>query len=117
MGDNLISGKFFSTFQIPTQELDTPIRLKMAVKGSHSTINYKSQPLIQVGNETGDTTYALVCSQDKYDIFLGMPYLTAHNAIIDCRNAIITFPKKGVTLTCKKSQQNQVLHYDQPSYP
>ena len=31
-----------------------------------------------------------------------MPYLTAHNAIIDCGNAIINFPKKGVTLTCKK---------------
>src|SRR3984885_6877140 len=103
MGDNLISGKFVSTFQIPTQDLDTPISLKMAVKGSRSTINYKAQPLIQVGDETGDTTDALVCSLDNYDIFLGMPYLTAHNAIIDCGNAIITFPKKGVTLTCKKA--------------
>ena len=32
-----------------------------------------------------------------------MPYLTAHNAIIDCGNAIISFPKKGITLTCKKA--------------
>ena len=60
MGDNLISGKFVSTFQIPTQVLDTPIGLKMAVKGSRSTINYKSQSLIQVGDKTGDTTDALV---------------------------------------------------------
>ena len=66
MVDNLISGKFVSTFQIPTQDLDTPIRLKSAVKGSHSTINYKSQPLIQVGDETSDTTDALVCSLDNY---------------------------------------------------
>ena len=51
MGDNLISGKFVSTFQIPTQDLDIPISLKMAVKGSRSIINYKSQPLIQVGDE------------------------------------------------------------------
>ena len=101
MGDNLISGKFVSTPQIPTQDLDTPISLKMAVKGSRSTINYKSQLLIQVGDETGDTTYALVCSLDNYDIFLGMPYLTAHKVIIDCGNAI-NCPKKGVTLTCKK---------------
>ena len=55
MGDNLISRKFVSAFQIPTQDLDTPISLKMAVKGSRSTINYKLQPLIQVGDETGDT--------------------------------------------------------------
>src|ERR1700712_624384 len=47
MGDNLISGKFVSTFQIPTKDLDTPISLNMALKGSCSTINYKSQPVIQ----------------------------------------------------------------------
>ena len=102
MGDNLISGKLVSTFQIPTQDLETPIRLKIAVKGSRSTINYKSPPVIQVGDETSDTTDTLVCSLDNYDIFLGMHYLTAHNAIMDCGNAIITFPKKGVTLTCEK---------------
>jgi len=31
-----------------------------------------------------------------------MPYLTTHNAIIDCGNSIISFPKKGITLTCRK---------------
>ena len=79
MEDNLKCGKFVSTFQIPTQDLDTPISLKMAVKGSHSTINYKLQPLIQVGDKTGATTDALVCSLNNNDIFLEMPYLTAHN--------------------------------------
>ena len=73
MGDNLISGKLVSTFQIPTHDLDTPISLKMALNESCSTINYKSQPRIQVGDETGDITDALVCSLDNYDIFLGMP--------------------------------------------
>ena len=107
MGDNLISGKFVSTFQIPTQDLDTPISLKMAVKGSCSTINYKSQPVIQVGDETGDSTDALVCSLDNSHIFLGMPYLTADNAIIDCGNAIIFFPKKGITLPCREANNTR----------
>jgi len=31
-----------------------------------------------------------------------MRYLTTHNAIIDCGNSIILFPKKGITLTCRK---------------
>ena len=48
MEDNLISRKFVSTSQISTQGLDTPTRLKMAVKGSCSTITYKSKPLILV---------------------------------------------------------------------
>ena len=82
MGDNLISGKFVSTCQIPTQDLDTPISLKMAVKGSRSTINYKCQPLIQMENETGEITDALVCSLDNYNIFLGMPFLTANNGTV-----------------------------------
>ena len=107
MGDNLISGKFVSAFPIATQDLDTPITPKMAVKKSRSTINYKAQPRIQVGDETSHTTDALVCSFDNYDILLGMPYLTTDNAIIDCGNAIITFPKKGVTLTCKKANKTK----------
>ena len=107
MGDNLISGKFLSTFQIPTQDLDTPISFMMAVKGSRSTINYKTQPVIQVRDATGDTTDALVCSLDNYDIFLEMPYLTAHNAIIYCGNAIISLPKKGITLSCKKTNKTR----------
>ena len=61
----------------------------MAVKGSRPTIYYKSQPVIQVGDKTGDITYALVCFLDNYDIFLGMPYLTTHNGIIDCGTSII----------------------------
>ena len=80
----------------------------MAVKGSRAKIYYKSQPLIQVGDETGDTTDALVCSIENYDIFLGMPYLTTYSAIIDCGNAIITFPKKGVTLTCKRANNTRI---------
>jgi len=102
MRDNLISAKFVSTFQIPTKDLDTPISLKMAGKRSRSTINYKSQPIIQVGDETGDITDTLVCSLDNYDISLGMPYLTTHNGRIDFGNSIISFPKKGITLTCRK---------------
>ena len=107
MGDNLISGKFISTFQIPTQDLDTSISLKMAVKGSRSTINYKCQPLIQMENETGDKNDTLVCLLDNYDILLGMPFLTSNNAIIDCENAIISFPEKGITLTCKKTNNTR----------
>ena len=87
MGDNLISGKFVSTHHIPTSTLDNPIALKMAVKGSRSTINYRAQPVIQIGPESGEITETLVCSLENYDIFLGMPYLHKHKAIIDCGNA------------------------------
>jgi len=94
MGDNLISAKFVSTYNIPTKSLDTPINLKMAVKGSRSTNNYKSKPVIQIGKESGDITEALVCSLDNYDIFLGMPYLAAHSAIINCKKLLSPSQKR-----------------------
>jgi hypothetical protein len=46
MGDNLISRKFVSTNRMTTENLEVPICLKMAVKGSRSTINYKVKPVI-----------------------------------------------------------------------
>ena len=36
-----------------------------------------------------------------------MAYLTAHNTIIDCGNAIISFPKKGITLTSMKANKSR----------
>ena len=46
-----------------------------------------------------------------------MPYLTAHNAIIDCGNAIISFPDKGVTLTCKKASNARFSAMAKPDTP
>ena len=59
--------------------------------------------------KTGDvtSTEALVCSWDHYYIFLGMTYLTTHNAIIACGNSIIWFPKRGITLTCRKGSNTR----------
>ena len=102
MGDNLISGKFISTHRIATETLENPISLKMAVKGSRSTINFKAKPVVQIGPPPGEITEALVSSLENYDIFLGMPYLNKHKAIIDCGNATIRFPNIGYNLQCKK---------------
>jgi hypothetical protein len=46
MGDNLISGKFVSTHRLATENLENLIALKMAVKGSRSTINYQAIPVV-----------------------------------------------------------------------
>ena len=102
MGDNLISGKIVSTHRLATENLETPIALKMAVNGSKSTINYSAKPVVQIGPAPGEITKALVSSLENYDIFLEMPYLNKHKAIIDCGNATIRFPEKGYNLQCKK---------------
>ena len=68
-------------------------------------------------NERGDKTDALVCSLDNYDIFLGMPFLTANTAIIDCGNGIISFPENGITLTCKKANNTRFSAMTNPETP
>jgi len=80
----------------------------MALKRSRSTINYKSQPLMQVGDETSDITDALVCSLYNHDLFLGMPCLTTHNTIIDYKTSILSFPKKGIILTCRRGSKARI---------
>lgn len=102
VGDHLLSGEFGSTIQIPPKGLNTSISLKMAVQESHSTLNYKSEPLSQVGDESGDITHTLLCSLANYDKLLGMFYLTTHQTTINCGNCIISFSKKGIAPTCRK---------------
>jgi hypothetical protein len=102
MRDNLISGKFLSTHRLATETLENPIALKMAVKGSRSTINYQAMPVVQIGPAPGEITKALVSSVENYDIFLGMPYLNKHKAIIDYGYVTIRIPEKGYNLQYKK---------------
>jgi hypothetical protein len=77
----------------------------MAVKGSRSTINYRAKPVIKVGSESGKITEVLVSFLKNYDIFLGMPYLNCHQAVIDCGKATIMFPKTKYVLQCKRGIQ------------
>jgi hypothetical protein len=74
----------------------------MAVKGSRSTINYRVKPVFQIGSESGKITEALVSSHKNYNIFLGMPSLDLHQAVIDCGEATIMFLKTGYVLQCQR---------------
>jgi hypothetical protein len=78
MGDKLILEKFVSTNWIATKNLEVSISLKMAVKGSRSTINYRVKSVIQISLALGKITETLISSLENYDIFLEMPYLNRH---------------------------------------
>jgi hypothetical protein len=100
MKENLISGKFVSTNRIATENLKVSISMKMAVKGSRFTINYKVEPVIQIGTKSGEITEALVSSLENYYIFLGTLYLNHHQAVIDCGKVTVIFPRTGYALHC-----------------
>jgi hypothetical protein len=92
-GDNVISGKFVTMNRIAIKNLEVSISLKIVVKRSRSSINYKAKPVIQIDIEVGKIIEALVSSLENYDIFLGMPYLNCHQAVIKFRIATTMFPK------------------------
>jgi hypothetical protein len=98
MGDNLISGKFISINRITIENLEVSIYLKMAVKGSRSTIKYRLKLIIQIDSELAKITEGLVTSLENYDIILGMPYLNRHQAVSDCGKATIMFPNTDYEL-------------------
>jgi hypothetical protein len=78
MGHNLISEKFVSRNRIATKNLEVSIFLKMVIKGSRYTINYKVKPVIQIGTESGKISEVLVSFLKNCDIFLRIPYLNRH---------------------------------------
>jgi hypothetical protein len=78
MRDMFIFEKFVSTNRIITENPEAPIFLKMAVKGSSSTINYRVKPIIQIGSKLDEITVVLVSSLKNNEIFLGIPYPNCH---------------------------------------
>jgi hypothetical protein len=56
------------SFNLPSHKV--PILLKMTIKGSRSTINYRVKPVIQIGFELGEINEVLVSSLKNYEVFL-----------------------------------------------
>jgi hypothetical protein len=102
MRNNFISGKFVSTNKIATENLKVPISIKMVVKKSRSTINYRAKVVIQIGSGSGKITEAFVSSLKNFNNFLRIPYLNRHQVVIDCGKDTIIFPKTGYVLQCQR---------------
>ena len=80
IGVNLISAQYCFQNSIPTCERN-PMTLSTAIKGARSKISKEVKITIQLGNHKVRCTLQVV-TLDKWDIILGMPFLSAHHAII-----------------------------------
>ena len=106
IGGTLISNKFVTTHNIPYTANTNLVALKMAVKGSRSTSNYKVKVMIHLGKMKIRDVEMMVTSVSDYDVLLSMDDLIKLGAVIDSRKNSIYFLDHKVRVTCEaKSTQ------------
>ena len=93
-----VSNQFAAVTQLPVFELDKPIGLQLGVKGSCSTISYGTRASLSQGGWQTQDHYLDVANLDKYDLILGIPFMTRENVLLSVRERKITIGGHTVTL-------------------
>ncbi|KAI0077320.1 hypothetical protein K474DRAFT_1572399, partial [Panus rudis PR-1116 ss-1] len=70
--------------------LANPIRVQLAVKGSHTALNNGTFARCRVG-PIDVQHYFDISNIDHYDLVLGMPFLTTHDVSLQCKERRIVF--------------------------
>src|SRR6266480_4723851 len=81
-GTNLISNNFCYQYGIKSWSLSEPLTMSLAVKGSRSKLQREALATLQLGNHEIPCKFRLT-NLDKWDMILGMPFLSKFNAIIN----------------------------------
>ena len=72
--------------------------MSLAVKGSRLKLQWEAQATLQLGDYKIPCKFRLA-NFDKWDIILGMLFLSKFNVIIDISKRSIYLPKLGTSLT------------------
>ena len=93
IGESLLSNRFVTTNDIPDKPRTSPVKLKMAVKGSRSTSNYSAIVDVEIGKMKVRNVEMIITPAPDHDRRLSMDDLTRMGAVIDCQKNSIYFPK------------------------
>ena len=107
IGGTLPSNRFVTTNNIPYKPRNNPVNLKMAVKGSRSTSNYRAIMNVEIGKMKVRNVEMMIKPVSDYDILLSMDDLTRMGAVIDCKKNSIFFPKYKVKVHCNGNSAHQ----------
>ena len=80
-GCNLLNAQFVQLFKIPTRELNPPLTLMTAIKGSRASINKAAEIELDWGGHTETITCCVAHLQGE-DIIIGKPVLWKNKAVI-----------------------------------
>ena len=71
----------------------------MAVKGSWSTVKYKCKVKVTIGKHAFITEPMTIITLDTFDALIGYNFLYQNEALIDCKQKMIQFPKQKQRFT------------------
>ena len=96
-GCNLLNAQFVQLFKIPTRELNLPLTLMTAIKGSRASINKAVEIELDQEGYTETIIYCIVHLQGE-DIIIGKLRLWKNKAIIQAGPYPVTIYPKGKEL-------------------
>ena len=107
IGVTLLSNRFVTTNNIPYKPRKNPVNLKMAIKGSRSTINYRAIVDVEIGKMKVRNVEMMITPVSNYDILISVDDLTRMGAVIDCQKNTIYFPKYKIRVHCNGNSAHE----------
>src|SRR5205807_1713168 len=92
--------RFVKTHHLPYEALDKPHTLKMAVKGSRSTVKHKCKAKVTIGKHAFITEPMIIVILDTFDALIRYNFLYQNETLIDCKQKMIHFPKQKAKVYC-----------------
>src|SRR5262249_8659014 len=103
---DFLSSNFVYTHHIRHNKLKEPMQLQQTVRGSRPRICAIASASIKVGNQEILRKWH-VCSLEKYDGILGLPFLEDSDYYIRGKDRKIELRAYGITLDCEKNKLGQ----------
>src|SRR6195256_2444632 len=90
----------------------------MAVKGSRSSENHKSNVKLEIGKHKFTPAPMMVTTLDTYDALIGFNFLHQNGAVIDCGKNSIYFPKAKLRIICtpKSAQLRSAMTHNEERF-
>ncbi|MCW2743447.1 MAG: hypothetical protein JWR45_3869, partial [Blastococcus sp.] len=87
---NFVDSSFVSKFAIPTQSIDSPIRINLGDGTQRTTAAITHPVRVQLG-EQQERLQLVICPLSGCDLVLGMPWLVERNPSINWRSKCVQF--------------------------
>lgn len=95
-----VSTQFAAASRLPVFDLEKPIGLQLGVKGSRSTISYGARVRLEQTEWRVASHYVDVANLDKYDLILGVPFMSKEDVLLSLQRRKITI--RGISIVLKE---------------
>ena len=108
-----MSPEFARVASVKAFSLKNPVGIQLGVKGSRSNINYGARATLRIGPMEVKNHYVDIINLDRFDLILGMPFLSQQQAVLHMAKRSIAFG--SISMRCLTSAQDAVCGKNPPT--